>query len=267
MTRVAKLFMLTALLATMEMAVGQEPPIILEVEITYDDSRLNPPADTIYIKGLNFDVLSDPEVVLATDITSNLHIEDSNNTEILAVCPNQQCPRGKNVVVAVRDPNDTVSFFNTRLVSFPEESVDDSQDTNTLLNRMYPVGSIYVNAESSDNPGDEDMLGFGEWESFGAGRVLVGLDSSDVEFDAALATGGSKTHTLTTNEIPSNLNFTINQIRGVPGAGAGIVYAAEQPGVFPNDGQVSADGVVGGNGQAHNNLQPYIVVYMWRRTN
>lgn len=63
------------------------------------------------------------------------------------------------------------------------------------LQAVYPVGSIYVNATSSSNP--TTLLGFGTWEAFGAGRVMVGLSGSDTDFDTAEETGGSKTVTST----------------------------------------------------------------------
>ncbi|MCA9340449.1 MAG: hypothetical protein KDA17_06035, partial [Candidatus Saccharibacteria bacterium] len=65
---------------------------------------------------------------------------------------------------------------------------------------LYPVGCIYTNVTGT-NPGTE--LGFGTWAAFGAGRVPVGYDSGDTDFDTAEETGGSKTHTLTAS--PSGL--------------------------------------------------------------
>jgi hypothetical protein len=59
------------------------------------------------------------------------------------------------------------------------------------LQAVYPVGSIYINATNSTNP--SSLLGFGTWEAFGAGRVMVGLNGSDADFDTAEETGGSKT--------------------------------------------------------------------------
>jgi hypothetical protein len=61
------------------------------------------------------------------------------------------------------------------------------------LQAIYPVGSVYINATSSSNPAT--LLGFGTWEAFGAGRVMVGLNGSDTDFDTAEETGGSKTVT------------------------------------------------------------------------
>lgn len=60
----------------------------------------------------------------------------------------------------------------------------------TALRQSYPVGSVYINAASGTNP--SSLLGFGTWEAFGAGQVMVGLDSTDTEFDTVLETGGEK---------------------------------------------------------------------------
>ena len=73
-----------------------------------------------------------------------------------------------------------------------------------MLETIYPVGSIYINAGVATNPGT--LLGFGTWTAFGTGRTIVGVDSSDTDFDTVRETGGSKTdsHTLTIAEIPAH---------------------------------------------------------------
>ena len=124
-----------------------------------------------------------------------------------------------------------------------------------VLEKVYPVGSIYINASVSTNPAT--LLGFGTWVAFGAGRVMVGLDSTDTDFDSAEETGGAKTHTLTTSEIPSHTH-TLDTSDNPGGTGA-----IEVAGGAPTSTQTTQST---GGGQAHNNLQPYIVVYMWKRT-
>lgn len=73
--------------------------------------------------------------------------------------------------------------------------------TLAVLGAAYPVGSIYFSTNST-NPATS--LGFGTWSAFGAGRVPVGLDAGQTEFDTDEETGGSKTHTLTSSEMPSH---------------------------------------------------------------
>ena len=131
-----------------------------------------------------------------------------------------------------------------------------SLENNTIvdiLKKGYPVGSIYINANNGTNPAT--LLGFGTWERFGEGRVLVSQDSTDADFDAIGETGGEKTHQLTVDEMPSH-NHNYTRVSG--GAGGGGLNV---------DGSTStAYTSLAGGDFPHNNLQPYITVYMWKRT-
>lgn len=124
-------------------------------------------------------------------------------------------------------------------------------------NALYPVGSIYM---SVNNTNPSTFFG-GTWVSWGAGRVPVGVDANDTDFETVEKTGGEKTHTLTVSEMPSH-KHTVEAI----GSGA-----TQQELTAFNAGNTSGvDGYAGtdftGGGQAHNNLQPYITCYMWKRT-
>jgi microcystin-dependent protein len=87
--------------------------------------------------------------------------------------------------------------------------VDDPAGTPTtrkataaaLMALAWPVGSIFLSAVAT-NP--SVLLGFGTWAAVGAGRVLVGIDAAQTEFDALLKTGGEKTHALVTGEVPAH---------------------------------------------------------------
>jgi hypothetical protein len=119
----------------------------------------------------------------------------------------------------------------------------------------WPVGSVFI-AVIATNP--NTLLGGGTWIAFGAGRVMVGLDASQTEFDVVEEVGGAKTHTLTTAQIPSHthvLNLGVSTAGGLPFNGV-------------NNGQSSTttSSQSTGGGAAHNNLQPYIVCYFWKRT-
>ena len=142
----------------------------------------------------------------------------------------------------------TTAFVNNSIDAIPV--VD--------LSVLYPVGSVYINAAVSTNPAT--LLGFGTWTAFGAGRVLVGLDAGQTEFDTLGETGGAKTHTLTINEIPSHTHTS-----PLRGNGQDEINAIPSASDNANPGLTMTTNATGG-GQAHNNLQPYIVVYMWKRT-
>jgi hypothetical protein len=164
------------------------------------------------------------------------------------------------------------------------------------LQAVYPVGSIYINATSSSNP--TSLLGFGTWEAFGAGRMIVGLNASDALFDTAEETGGSKdaivvshTHTATSTVTESaHRHFTLAETTsGSENGVSSSNYAAERGdfgGSFFNYGMggtstvadvgltsatstgvtVATTNASTGSSGTNANLPPYIVVRMWKRT-
>lgn len=146
-------------------------------------------------------------------------------------------------------------------VDWDETTPINSENLNDDgVEAAYPVGSIYMNANTDENP--ETLLGFGTWDSFGEGRVLVGVDDSDSDFDEAEKTGGEKRHTLTTSEMPSHSHRTATgEDSGDYDYGENIVATPRLQG---RNGYTDTNSV--GDGNSHNNLQPYITVYMWIRT-
>lgn len=190
-----------------------------------------------------------------------------------------------------------------------------------VFNLIYPVGSIYMSVNKT-NP---STLFGGTWIAWGAGKVPVGVNASETEFNSVEKTGGAKTHTLTTAQIPSHNHSLNNHTHSIPklygnadfvdlkgnvwnmavqssstglsangicspiGGGTGSAgYATNSQGVainwtdtfeinaghnHPVTTNASTTGQAGGgntgntgSGQAHNNLQPYITCYMWKRT-
>lgn len=125
----------------------------------------------------------------------------------------------------------------------------------------WPIGSIYISVVNT-NP--SQWFG-GVWESFGAGRVLVGVDTTQTEFNKVMKTGGEKTHKLTVNEMPSHTHNWFAAIDGGNDAGRQIDrFMLNGWGDARWWGNLYKMDNTGGN-QPHNNLQPYITVYMWRR--
>jgi hypothetical protein len=123
---------------------------------------------------------------------------------------------------------------------------------------IYPVGSIYLSVTMSSASQVETAFG-GTWVAWGAGRVPVGVDTSDTAFDTVEETGGEKTHTLTVEEMPIHKH---DFEYGTNTSGAGIRAT-----VASGNGPYYSGNPIGNSGgdQAHNNLQPYITCYMYKR--
>lgn len=136
---------------------------------------------------------------------------------------------------------------------------------------LYPVGSIYINAGVTTNPGT--LLGFGTWTAFGAGRVMVGLNGSDSSFDTLEETGGSKdailvshTHTATVTD-PGHLHtFVYEPGAAASGAGRNGVGGTTPFNTNSNTTGITVSNSTEGSSGTNANLQPYITVAMWKRT-
>lgn len=132
-----------------------------------------------------------------------------------------------------------------------------------LMELVFPIGSIYI-TQSNTNP--NSILEFGTWERV-KGKVLVGLDEDDKDFNTIGKTGGAKTVALTVDNIPKHRHEIGND------GGAVLKSDLSNWNSFSADGNVPIGRSSGwqnteyaGGGQAHNNLQPYKVVgYMWIR--
>ena len=149
------------------------------------------------------------------------------------------------------------------------------QQVVSLMQALYPVGTIYINATNNTNPAT--LLGFGTWVAFGAGRVPVGFDAGDSLFNAAEKTGGSKdavvvshTHTGTTStngahshdyQIPTHIPDGERDDNWQFGES----YATAQTSTNGAHNHTFTTDSTGSSG-TNANLQPYITVYMWKRT-
>ena len=146
----------------------------------------------------------------------------------------------------------------------PDNTIKSSMiDWASVMDVIYPVGSIYMSATMSTVEQVQNALG-GTWVVWGKGRVPVGVDTSQTEFDTVEETGGEKTHTLTIEEMPSHSHsiYTVDSGSGNHGKRDGLYY---QGGWWGNGVGAPNVGNTGGS-KAHNNLQPYITCYMYKRT-
>ena len=137
----------------------------------------------------------------------------------------------------------------------------------TLLNFIYPVGSIYM---SVNNTSPATFIG-GTWEQL-KNRFLIGCGDTY----AAGASGGSATHTLSVAEMPTHGNhlYAPGDWIGQGASGGKYLntdanmssYGSSGRGWVLSSNEAYPAGYTTGSGQAHNNMPPYLAVYMWKRT-
>ena len=143
-------------------------------------------------------------------------------------------------------------------------TVDGDVVLPKLLNKIYPVGAVYI---TYNNVNPSTFLG-GTWERFGQGRTLVGEgtgdDGTDSQTFTANSIGGEYKHKLTVDEMPSHNHPRYTMTSGQEVSGYGL--ALNGPG-FYDRAMVSGNGDTGNKGgdASHNNVQPYITVYFWKR--
>ena len=130
---------------------------------------------------------------------------------------------------------------------------------NEILNLVCPVGKVEIFYDNDDH---SNYLGF-TWERTGIGKAIVGIDSSDTDFNTIGKNGGEKTHILTINEMPKHNHKTTED-------GYGFMISDSSVNVASGNQQYSNNAVRDntsstGGSQAHNNMPPYQVFAIWKR--
>jgi hypothetical protein len=186
----------------------------------------------------------------------------------------------------------TFEVANTYTQTEIDTKVDDAVTTavstalSTIdLSVLYPVGSLYFNASDGTNPAT--LLGFGTWVSFGAGRVPIGVGTfqdsrGEVRTFAAGDEGGAYQHLLVESEMPDHTHTGSTDTAGSHTHSVGVFTGEATGGDVPwvNHNTANSSVTTSGAGDhahsltidstggdtAHNNMQPYIAVYIWLRT-
>ena len=178
-------------------------------------------------------------------------------------------------------------------VTFTMSSQQTDIKKTTIIDLIYPIGSIYMSVNSTS---PADLFG-GTWDAMPAGRVLLAQGKSQwgTTYTAG-STGGEATHQLTPEEMPRHKHDAVANNVNISGTaylqmGNGMSIATgSTTGVFSAIGSDTVEGYGSGsrsgtNGlkfnsthtptisisytgadTAHNNLQPFIAVFMWCRT-
>ncbi|SCJ39579.1 Phage-related holin (Lysis protein) [Anaerotruncus sp. 2789STDY5834896] len=126
--------------------------------------------------------------------------------------------------------------------------------SKNLLNKVYPVGSIYM---SMVNTSPQSFLG-GTWAAIAPGRVLVGVNTSDGDFNAPNKSGGSKTITVAQSNLPPRTMVRVS-LSGQGGAQPPFGAVTGWANTTMQDANLK-------NSQAIKTVPPYLTCYMWRRT-
>ena len=181
--------------------------------------------------------------------------------------------------------------WETKVDNKPFDTMDALK--KVMIDLIYPVGHILM-TENSANP--STYLEGTTWDPWGSGRVPVGVNTNDEDFISVGKTGGAKTHTITTEELPKHkhsipalsattsengnhwhYSFKHNSKELATGTDAPRLYgykasSGTETSVTSTDGKhthtvttTATNTGNAGSGAAHNNLQPYITCYMWKR--
>lgn len=198
------------------------------------------------------------------------------------------------VLATISVPAGTSTILNSNITDQREQiklnnSILAENDLLQMVGPLlYPIGTIYENANTDENP--STLLGFGTWQQYGQGRVLVGVNEGDADFGSLSSTGGAKNVSLTTGQMPEH-NHVINPPSVTTSTTGNHRHSIGPAGTWGDWGLVDGNNASSsgtaytnytgnhnhtvnipqfnsgsrGSSQAHTNLQPYVTVYRWRR--
>lgn len=243
-------------------------------------SALNAKVDKISGKQLSEE---DFTTILKEKLDSLKNYDDSELTSKVNVIEETiETLFNKDASSAIESFNEIVAFLEgiedseslDNIIASIETQLGDKADkadvptVTDILKSVYPVGAIYISTVST---GPATLFGFGTWERI-KDKFLLSAGSTY----SAGSTGGEATHTLTAKELPkqSGTISTHGVYSGTPIAAVSGVFSASHSCsgkymVGTASGHDSVDTITysnGGEGTAHNNMPPYLTVYMWKRT-
>ena len=140
-----------------------------------------------------------------------------------------------------------------------QQQIDDL--TLSVLQRAWPIGSVYENRFDARNPSHQDLLGFGTWVTLGEGRITVGYQSGDPDFSTIGQTGGKKGHKMTLDNLIEHDHDYTDRTE--------LDYAANNSvglGTDHKDRVLKTSKAGSADPEPIPTMPPYIVVIRWVRT-
>lgn len=131
-----------------------------------------------------------------------------------------------------------------------------------LLDRMYPVNSIYISTNSTS---PASLYG-GSWERYGTGRALISASDTDTDFKAG-TTGGSKTHNHNPGTFGAQISLSGKNIIArrvtLPSFKGDVRYIGD---IYGGSFDATQGAAIVGHSDPASSMEPYVAVYVWRRT-
>lgn len=165
----------------------------------------------------------------------------------------------------------------TRAMSSDSNAIATTEWVRTLLDTMWPIGTLYLSMNNT-NPGT--FIG-GTWVAEATGRMLVGLNDEDADFNVIGETGGAKEVTLTAAQsglrahghavtdpghAHTDSGVDVSPYISQAGGSYGVSVPAAKTTGNSVTGVTVNDAAAVNATEAHNNLPPYMVCRVWRRT-
>lgn len=133
---------------------------------------------------------------------------------------------------------------------------------NKMRDRMYPVDSIYISTNSTS---PASLYG-GSWERYGKGRTLVSVNESDTDFTAG-KTGGSKTHNHNPGTLSAQVSLygqnTVVRRVSIPSFKGDVRHIGD---IYGGSFDANQGAAIVGHSDSASSMEPYVAVYVWRRT-
>ena len=247
-------------------------------------------ASTEYVDGrIKYVVGTAPEALdtlgeIATALTDN---KDKIGTIINEISTKADRGTVENALMGKADKNNvyTKSEVYTKADVYTKQKVDDLLDKKmkAMIDILYPIG-IVITTATDNTPKPGEAYGLAQWEQVGAGRSLIGAGTGTDKNGKSMTfsigqQGGEYEHRLTISEMPTHdhaecingngqdsWNNSYGAMVSLPAPGSGTTqgYGANVVGLWNGSGNQVKTKATGGN-YAHNNMQPYLVAYFWKR--